>query len=67
MIMMIGWIVMEYDSKSMYMPIMSLEEFKSLQGMKGIKLSVTEFTQAYLNYMEHAKRLNETGRHMGDG
>ncbi len=50
---------MEYDFKSMAQPILTVEEFKELQEMKGIKLSQTDLFLTYNKYITHAKKFNK--------
>jgi len=50
---------MEYDFKSMAQPILTIEEFKELQKMKGIELSQTDLFLTYNKYITHAKKFNK--------
>mgnify|MGYP003138052785 CR=1 FL=1 len=51
---------MEYDFKSMAQPILTVEEFKELQKIKGIELSQTELFLTYNKYVTHAKEYNKS-------
>ncbi len=50
---------MEYDFKSMAQPILTVEEFKELQKMKGNELNTTELFFAYRDYVSTAKEYNK--------
>jgi len=50
---------MEYDFKSMAQPILTVEEFKELQKMKGNELNTTELFFAYKKYFSTAKEYNK--------
>ena len=50
---------MEYDFKSMAQPLRTIDEFRELQEIKGIKLTHAELFLTYAKYCDKANEYNK--------
>tara|TARA_R100001015_G_C4628904_1_gene189343 strand:- start:1825 stop:2001 length:177 start_codon:yes stop_codon:yes gene_type:complete len=50
---------MEYDFISKAQPILTIEQFKKLQEIHGIKLSQTDLFLTYNKYITHARKVKK--------
>lgn len=50
---------MEYDFKSMAQPLLTIDEFRELQKIKGVKLTHAELFLTYAKYCDKANEYNK--------